>query len=476
MICKNCSSELPPNSLYCHVCGKSCAEDNGNYLSIAIASEKKRKIIKRVIISFVSVFAVTVIGILFIVLYTLGFFSGAFGGIFGGFLGGALIFGNSEEKTTVSEVVDVSRSEYQSYFDKIDEYLAVNNYNDALLVITEAELIYGAEDEIVLKKKEIIVKKGLAALSTYENKGDFKGALTYIMYNLSEIENEAEIQRRKTLYAEKYRSQILASAENYFSQGKTDNAISVIEDGLVLLTDDEMLLSKKEEYLNSSGETENNDTPVPDTKDEIIAFYAGAVNRVEYKSEAGFTMKEWEQVDEVNSGNERVDSLIMTGLGAFMTKEKDAESITFSKGDVGIIEEFPDWYLTDNDMVEDATLNVNENGNYDITINMVEEDTPTADSMLEQVTETVLIWEKIEDLLLNNSTVKAILTDYEDVHVYYENFTINAEIAPDGRIIYLKHTADINASIGKAEIAHVFTMENKTGHMMHYCEYYNFTY
>ncbi len=474
MVCKNCSSELSPDSAYCHVCGKSCNADDLTYLSIAEASERKKKIIKRVIISFVSVFVAAVICILFVALYALGFFSGAFGGIFGGFFGGAILFGPTDETTSdVSVTVNSSASEYKSYIDKADEYLAAGDFNNALNTVNEAIQLYGSTNELTAKRKEVIVKKGLAALSLYESKNDYKGALTYIMYNLSEVENDAEILLKKADYIAKYRSQILTAAADHYSSGNTEKAADTVKDALLILPDDDILKRKYQEYVNGSV---NTGTEIPATKDEIIAFYADAVNRVEHREEAGFTMKEWQHIDNINSGNEKVDKLIMTGLKAFMTVEEDAEEITFSKGDVDIIEEFPDWYLTDNDMVKDAVINVNDNGNYLITIKMIEEDTPTADSMLEKVTETVLIWEKIENLLQNNSTVKAILTDYEDVHVYYRDFTINAEITPDGKIVYLEHIADIEASIGKAEIAHIFDMENKTGHMIHTCKYYNFAY
>lgn len=474
MVCKNCSSELSPDSAYCHVCGKSCKSEDLTYISIAEESEKKKKIIKKVIIGFASAFAAAVLCIVFMFLYALGFFSGAFGGIFGGFLGGALIFGSSDETTSeISSSADSSSVEYKSYLDKTDEYLAVNNFNEALNTVNEAIQLYGSTNELSAKRKEVLVKKGLAVLTSYETKKDYKGALTYIIYNLSEVENDAEILSKKASYIESYRSQVLTAAEGHYSSGNTEKAAAVIKDALLLLPDDSILNRKYGEYINGAV---NNGTDIPVTKDEIIAFYADAVNRVEYREEAGFTMKEWQHIDNINSGNSKVDSLIMTGLKAFMTTEEDAEEITFSKGDVGIIEEFPDWYLEDNDKVREAVISVNENGNYLITISMIEEDTPTADSMLEKVTETVLIWEKIEDLLQNNSTVKAVLTDYEDVHVYYKDFTINAEITPDGKIVSLKHTADIEATIGKAEIAHIFDMENKSGHMIHVCEYNNFTY
>lgn len=475
MNCKNCNTVIPEGTDYCPVCGKSCTTDDSSYISIANASERKRKIIKRVIISIVSVLAAVMLCIAFIVLFVLGFFSGAFGGIFGGFFGGAIIFGNSDDDTTsaVNETVDDVVSEYEAYIVKINEYLSVNNFTEAMNTLNEAILIYGESVELAEKRKEITVKKGVAALTVYESKNDYKGALTYILYNLSTVENEAEILKKKAVYVEAYRSQVLAAAAGYYTSGNAEKAAAAIKEALLLLPGDTILEGKYNEYLNGTAVEDN---AVPATKDEIIAFYADAVNRVEIREEAGFSMKEWQHIDKINSGNDKVDTLIMTGLKAFMTEEADAEEITFAKGDVGIIEEFPDWYLTDNDMVESASLNVNDKGNYLITIKMIEEDTPTADSMLEKVTETVLIWEKIEDLLLNNSTVRAILTDYEDVHVYYRDFTISAEITPEGKMVSLEHVADIEASIGKAEIAHIFDMTDKTGHMIHTCKYYNFTY
>ena len=111
------------------------------------------------------------------------------------------------------------------------------------------------------------------------------------------------------------------------------------------------------------------------------------------------------------------------------------------------------WTLTDLSKVASAKCETLPNGNYKITIVMVDEDTPKKEgSMLGQVTGALLYWEDIETTLTTDSTVTAILKEFDNIHVVYKAYTIVAEMTPDGKFVTLDHLADVDINIGHIKV------------------------
>ena len=213
----------------------------------------------------------------------------------------------------------------------------------------------------------------------------------------------------------------------------------------------------------------------PSSKQDIVNFYAKAANDLKNNGAAGYTKKEWQVVDEINI-NPLVNGAIKGVLGSFMTVEADAEEQVNAKGSDDAKRRSFGWTLTDLSKVASAKCEVLANGNYKITIVMVDEDTPKkTGSTLGQVTGALLYWEDIETTLTSDPTVTKILSEFSDIHVNYKHFTITAEMTPDGKFVALEHNADVDIILGHIKVIGI-NIDNKSGHMYNYCKFYNFKY
>ena len=213
---------------------------------------------------------------------------------------------------------------------------------------------------------------------------------------------------------------------------------------------------------------------MPATTQEITDFYKKGVDDIK-AGKAGYTKKEWQNVDSVNVGGSTINNLVTSVLGNFMTTEADAGEQINDKGSDDAKRRIAAWTLTDLSQVASATC-VADGSNYKITIIMKDEDTPKKEgSVLGQVTGALLYWEDIENTLRNDSTVNKVLTDFSDIHVIYKGYKIEATMTPDGKFISIDHIADVDIIIGYAKLI-VGKIENKSGHMWNYCKFYDFKY
>ncbi len=186
---------------------------------------------------------------------------------------------------------------------------------------------------------------------------------------------------------------------------------------------------------------------VPTTKDEIIAFYAKAVNDIAQNGTAGYNKKEFQTMGELNiTGIGMVDNAIKGVAANYFKGEDQVETQVCAKGSDDAKNRMLDWGLTDNSKVKSATYDASTGA---LTIVMEDEDTPHkgGGSHLDQIG-SVLLWEDIDAELQGVS----ILSNYENVHVKYTNYTITATISADGKISALKHHTDVAIEIGSAKI------------------------
>lgn len=213
---------------------------------------------------------------------------------------------------------------------------------------------------------------------------------------------------------------------------------------------------------------------MPATTQEITDFYKKGVDDIK-AGKAGYTKKEWQNVDAVNIGAAPVNSAVTKVLGNFMTVEADAEEQVNAIGSDDAKRRIAAWTLTDLTKVKSATC-VADGSNYKITIIMHDEDTPKKQgSVLGQVTGALLYWEDIETTLTSDPTVTKILTGFSGIHVIYKGYKIEATMTPDGKFISINHTADVDIIIGEAKIIGI-PLKDKSGHMWNYCKFYDFKY
>ncbi len=213
---------------------------------------------------------------------------------------------------------------------------------------------------------------------------------------------------------------------------------------------------------------------MPATTAEITAFYKKGVDDIK-AGKAGYTKKEWQNVDEVNIGASFINTAVTGVLGSFMTVEADAKEQISAKGSDDAKNRIAAWTLTDLSKVKSATC-VKDGSNYKITIIMHDEDTPKKQgSVLGQVTSALLYWEDIEKTLTEDPTVTKILTGFSGIHVIYKGYKIEAVMTPDGKFVSIDHTADVDIKIGEAKIVGI-SIKDKSGHMWNYCKFYDFKY
>lgn len=213
---------------------------------------------------------------------------------------------------------------------------------------------------------------------------------------------------------------------------------------------------------------------MPSTTQEITDFYKKGVDNIK-AGNAGYTKKEWQNVDQVNIGGSLINNAVTGVLGSFMTVEADAQEQINAKGSDEAKNRIAAWTLTDLSQVASATC-TQAGSNYKITIIMKDEDTPKKQgSVLGQVTGALLYWEDIENTLTTDPTVTKILTGFSGIHVIYKGYKIEAEMTPDGKFVSIDHTADVDIIIGEAKIIGI-SIKDKSGHMWNYCKFYNFQY
>ena len=213
---------------------------------------------------------------------------------------------------------------------------------------------------------------------------------------------------------------------------------------------------------------------MPSTTAEITDFYKKGVADIK-AGKAGYTKKEWQNVDSVNIGGSLVNSAVTGVLGSFMTVEADAEEQVNALGSDEAKNRIAEWKLADLSKVKSADCQ-KVGSNYKITIIMQDEDTPKKEgSVLGQVTGSLLYWEDIENTLTTDPTVTKILTGFSGIHVIYKGYKIEAEMTPDGKFVSIDHTADVDILIGEAKIIGI-SIKDKSGHMWNYCKYYDFKY
>ena len=213
---------------------------------------------------------------------------------------------------------------------------------------------------------------------------------------------------------------------------------------------------------------------MPATTQEITDFYKKGVADIK-AGKAGYTKKEWQNVDSVNIGAAFINDAVTKVLGSFMTVEADAQEQVNAIGSDDAKRRIAEWTLTDLTKVKSATC-VADGSNYKITIIMHDEDTPKKQgSVLGQVTGALLYWEDIETTLTSDPTVTKILTGFSGIHVIYKGYKIEATMTPDGKFISIDHTADVDIIIGEAKILGI-SLKDKSGHMWNYCKFYDFKY
>ena len=205
-------------------------------------------------------------------------------------------------------------------------------------------------------------------------------------------------------------------------------------------------------------------------KAKVYNFYKDAAHNLATKGNAGYDKIEWQVLENLQVGS--VGSVLQPVIDSFMTTKEEAEVQVQAKGSDDAKNRFPDCTLTDLSKIKSAEKKDLPNGNYEITIIMVDEDTPMNEesSFLAKVTSSVLFWEDIEETIKNDVPVVSAINSRS---VNYTGYKITAEMTKDGKFVSLGHYATVVIK-ANAKIT-MFTLDIG-GTLYNNCEYSNFKY
>ncbi len=216
------------------------------------------------------------------------------------------------------------------------------------------------------------------------------------------------------------------------------------------------------------------------TKQQIIDFYDRAASAVKCGGNAGFTKTAWQTMTEDDCNIIDIcNGKLVDHLNTYITAEGEAKGVAYSLGSCDARTYFPNFSLNDYSKVKSATCVVNTAGNYVITLVMEDSDTTYSNngSFIYEVTDQHITWkEDVEPALASSSHIK----DWKGENIITKNFTIVAELTPNGKFVSLTHKGDAVISVTELEAYQLLiipvTYKNKSATVHTTTVYNNFNY
>lgn len=217
-------------------------------------------------------------------------------------------------------------------------------------------------------------------------------------------------------------------------------------------------------------------TNMPVTTKEITDFYKKGVDAVK-NGNTGYSIKQYTTAEPVRLGNLIVNSKVKKLVKGFVSTEEDTIETVLEQGSEEAKNRIPAWTLTNLSNVSSATCTVNENNNLEITIILIDEDSPRkyGSVLSAAVPNIITYYEDIECTLNEDPTIREILSEYEDLHIIYKTPTIKAVMTPDGKFISLDYSTDVEVLVGKAKVCKM-TIKDKSLNFSNFCKMYDFVY
>lgn len=182
------------------------------------------------------------------------------------------------------------------------------------------------------------------------------------------------------------------------------------------------------------------------TTQQILEFYNRAVHAVKVGGNAGYTKTAWQAVDSNQKILDVCNGKFFDHVNTYITSEGEAKGVAYGIGTKNARCTFPDFTLNDYSKVKSAACMVNAAGNYVMTIVFEDSDTTSLNngSFIFKATDQHITWkEDVEPVLASSSHI----TNWKGENVTTKNFTIIAELTPNGKFISLTHQADAVLSV-----------------------------
>ena len=212
------------------------------------------------------------------------------------------------------------------------------------------------------------------------------------------------------------------------------------------------------------------------TKEKIIDFYTRAVNNVKFGGVAGYDRKSYQELKSCDVLTIANDSF-KNEVSKYLTSASAAKSVCYARGTNEARYYFPNFTIGDHSKVKSANCTVTTTGNYMITLTMIDADTTSSgnDSFLYKLTDDAICWDtKVEPVLEKMISVK----NWWDPSIITKEFSISAEITPDGRFLSAAYTGLANITVGKLQMTlnPLCPYENKTAVVKTTSLFSNFSY
>lgn len=208
-------------------------------------------------------------------------------------------------------------------------------------------------------------------------------------------------------------------------------------------------------YFDDVTSTESNHW----TKSQIVDFYKTAVLDIKQNINAGYSKLEYQAVLESDFG--AFNNVFTPVLEKNIVTEDSAQTEIFGKKTEEARNEFVPFELSDYSSVKVATKEELPNGNYKITIVMLDEESPLnkESSNLAKVSNSIVFVDSFETALESGSSA-SLVKEVNNCKIVYPEYLIVAEMTKEGRFVELYHatTADISFEYTLAVLGGISSM------------------
>lgn len=153
-----------------------------------------------------------------------------------------------------AEVADGYRSSLtdtaKTYVDNGDYKLAIDILNAGLRVIPEDTKLVQTIETYSLEYANLVRTAAITEAETFAAAQDYANALTTIQGAIDEVGGEVELQTLYDYYTNQFRDMTLAEARQVYAEQGYDPSLSIFQDSLAVLPDDEILMAYYDVFLS----------------------------------------------------------------------------------------------------------------------------------------------------------------------------------------------------------------------------------
>lgn len=150
------------------------------------------------------------------------------------------------------------------------------NYDAALSTLESIDMSWSDYNKVISLQQKAVSEMLHEKANNYMENNDYEAIIRLIDTNIENINSDSEIKRLYDSASSSYRDQVMADAEQAFSDNGYQSAISVINNGLSVLPGDTILQAEKERYVTY--EPVNLTSLIPFAESGVVYSFMDGVN------------------------------------------------------------------------------------------------------------------------------------------------------------------------------------------------------